>query len=162
MPFVGKTDREAEDLRERMRDLIPEDLAVGWLMQNAGGLDFRNFDLNGPMPDLPETNAGKSHRDAIMSVARRENLSILETARYFGGEGNHMKLVGSPTTIADKMQEWLEGEACDGFLVVPSYFPTGVEDFVRFVIPELQRRGLFRKEYSGQTLRENLGVTSYA
>ena len=160
-PFVGKTDQEAQDSRERMRDLIPEDLAVGWLMQNAGGLDFRNFDLNGPMPDLPETNAGKSHRDAIMTVARRDNLSILQTARYFGGEGNHLKMVGSPATIADKMQEWLEGGACDGFLVVPTYFPTGVEDFVRLVIPELQRRGIFRKEYSGQTLRENLGVTSY-
>ncbi len=160
-PIVGKTDQEAQDLRGRMRDLIPEDLAIGWLMQNAGGLDFRKFDLNGPLPDLPETNAGKSMRANIIDVARRGNLSIIETARYFSEGGGQPKLVGSPTTIADTMQEWLEGEACDGFLVTPPYFPGGVENFVRLVIPELQRRGIFRKEYSGRHLRDHLGVTSY-
>ena len=159
-PIIGKTDQEAEHLSEQMRDLIPEDLAVSYLMQFSGGLDLRNFDLNGPMPDLPETNAGKSHRDAIISVARRENLSILQTARHFA-QGSYLKLIGSPTTIADKMQDWLERDACDGFLVVPPYFPTGVVDFVNFVIPELQRRGIFRREYSGRHLRDHLGVASY-
>ncbi len=160
-PIVGKTDQEAQHLGERMRDLIPEDLAVSYLMQFSGGLDFRKFDLHGPMPDLPETNAGKSHREAIIAVARRENLSILKTARHFA-QGSYLRLIGSPTTIADKMQEWLETDACDGFLVVPPYFPTGVADFVHFVIPELQRRGIFRREYSGQHLRDHLGVTSYS
>jgi FMN-dependent oxidoreductase (nitrilotriacetate monooxygenase family) len=159
-PIVGKTDQDAQDFRDRMRALIPEDIAVSYIMQHSGGLDFRDFDLNGPMPDLPQTNAGKSHRDAILSVARRGNLSILETARHFA-EGSYLKLVGSPATIADQMQEWLEGEACDGFLVVPPYFPRGVEDLVHLVIPELQRRGIFRKEYSGRHLRDHLGVTSY-
>lgn len=159
-PFVGETDQQAQESRERMRDLIPEDLALGYLMQHAGGIDFRLFDLNGPMPDLPETNAGKSHRDAIMNFARRENLSILQTARHFG-QGNHMPMVGSPTTLADTLQHWVESEACDGFLVVPPYFPGGVENFVRHVIPELQRRNVFRKEYSGPHLRDHLGVTTY-
>jgi len=159
-PIVGRTDEEAQELRARMKALIPEDLAVGYLMQHSGGLDLRNFDLNGPMPDMPPTNAGKSHQDAILSVARKGNLSILETARHFG-EGSYLKMVGSPTTIADTMQEWLESGACDGFLVVASYFPRGVEDFTRLVVPELQRRGLFRKEYSGRHLREHLGVETY-
>lgn len=160
-PIVGKTDQEARDLSDRMRDLIPEDLAISYLMQFSGGLDFRNFDLNGQMPDLPDTNAGKSHREAIVAVARREKLSILQTARHFA-QGAYLKMIGSPTTIADKMQEWLDEGACDGFLVVPPYFPTGVESFVHLVIPELQRRGIFRKEYTGYQLREHLGVEKYS
>jgi FMN-dependent oxidoreductase (nitrilotriacetate monooxygenase family) len=159
-PIVGKTDHQARNFREQMRDLIPEDLAVSLLMHHTGGLDLRNFDLNGQMPDLPETNAGKSHQQAVMTVARRDNLTIIQTARYFA-EGTYLKLIGAPTTIADTMQEWLQAEACDGFLVVPTYFPRGVEDFVHLVIPELQRRGIFRKEYSGRRLRDHLGVTTY-
>ncbi|MDF0541785.1 LLM class flavin-dependent oxidoreductase [Sphingobium sp. H39-3-25] len=160
MPIVGKTDQEAKDLHKRMRDLVPDDLAIAWLMQNAGGLDFRDYDLDGPMPDLPETNAGKTMQANIMSVARRDNLSIRETARYFG-ETPAQRLIGSPTTIADMMQEWMEGEGCDGFAISPPYFPAGVEDFVHLVVPELQRRGIFRTEYSGKHLRDHLGVTSY-
>lgn len=159
-PMVGRTDEEAQELRARMRDLIPEELAISHLMPHSGGVDFRKYDLNGPMPDLPETNAGKSHRGAIVALARRDNLSILQTARFFA-EGSYLKLVGAPTTIADSMQEWLEADACDGFLAVPTHYPTGVEDFTRRVVPELQRRGLFRTEYTGKHLRDHLGVTSY-
>lgn len=160
-PIVGKTDEEAQAFREEMRDLIPEELAISHLAPHSGGLNFRDFDLNGPMPDLPETNAGKSHREAIVSLARRENLSILQTARRFA-EGSYMKLVGAPSTIADTMQEWLEADACDGFLAVPTHFPRGVEDFTGLVVPELQRRGVFRKEYDGPHLRDHLGVTKYS
>ncbi|HEY0293623.1 MAG TPA: LLM class flavin-dependent oxidoreductase [Hansschlegelia sp.] len=160
-PIVGRTDEDAQGHREKMRDLIPEELAISHLAPHSGGLNFRDFDLNGPMPDLPETNAGKSHREAIMALARRGNLSILQTARFFA-EGSYMKLVGSPSTIADSMQEWLEGDACDGFLAVPTHFPGGVEDFTGLVVPELQRRGIFRKEYSGPHLRDHLGVARYA
>jgi len=123
-PFVGKTDQEARDLRERMRDLIPEDLALTLMMNFTGGLDLRKFDLNGPMPDLPETNAGKSHQQELINVARRDNLSILQTARYWA-EGTYMKLIGSPKTIADKMQ--------DGWRVTPAmafwlWHPTFLEE----------------------------------
>ena len=158
-PIVGKTDQDAVDFRDRMKNLIPEDLAITHLMPHSGGINFRDYDLNGPMPELPETNNGKSHRAAIMALARR-GLSILETARTFA-EGSYMKMVGSPTTIADTMQEWLEADACDGFLAVPTHFPAGVEDFTTLVIPELQRRGIFRKDYSGKNFRENLGVETY-
>ncbi|THU03642.1 LLM class flavin-dependent oxidoreductase [Lampropedia puyangensis] len=159
-PIVGDTVAEAQAFREKMRDLIPEDLAITHLMPHSGGLNFRDYDLNGPMPDLPETNAGKSHREAIVNLARSENLSILQTARRFA-EGSYMKLVGTPTTIADTMQEWLDNDACDGFLAVPTHFPVGVEAFVQRVVPELQARGIFRKEYTGNTLRENLGVETF-
>jgi N-acetyl-S-(2-succino)cysteine monooxygenase len=159
-PIVGDTDAEARELADRMLALIPDDLAVSGLMALAGGFDFRECDLDGPLPELPESNAGKSHREAIIDVARRGNLSIRQTARYFA-EGSYLKVVGAPTTIADTLQEWTEAQACDGFLAVPTHFPTGVEDFTGKVVPELQRRGLFRTEYTGTTLRENLGVTTY-
>ncbi|MCK0196123.1 LLM class flavin-dependent oxidoreductase [Ancylobacter sp. 6x-1] len=160
-PIVGTTDEEAQELRIRMRELIPEELAISHLMPHSGGVDFRTYDLNGPMPDLPETNAGKSHRSAIVALARSENLSILQTARRFA-EGSYLKLVGAPATVADRMQAWREADACDGFLVVPTHYPTGVEDFTRRVVPELQRRGFFRTEYTGKHLRDHLGVTSYS
>ncbi|WP_432563622.1 LLM class flavin-dependent oxidoreductase [Kineococcus sp. SYSU DK003] len=159
-PIIGATDAAARESAQRMRDLIPEDLAVSNLMPLAGGYDLRQHDLDGPMPDLPESNAGKSHRAAILDVARRGNLSIVETARYFA-EGSYLKVIGSPSSAADTMQEWLEADACDGFLAVPTHFPAGVEDFTQLVVPELQRRGLFRTEYTGRTLRENLGVQTY-
>lgn len=159
-PIMGDTDAAAEAFREQMRDLIPVELAISHLTPHAGGLNFLDYDLNGPMPDLPPTNAGKSHREALMALARKGNLSILQTARFFA-EGSYMKLVGAPATIADTMQEWLEAEACDGFLAVPTHFPCGVEDFTTRVVPELQRRGLFRTEYSGPHLRDHLGVTTY-
>ncbi len=112
------------------------------------------------MPELPETNAGKSHRQAIMDVSRTRGLSVVETARYFA-EGSYRKMVGSPESIADTMQEWLEAGACDGFLAVPTHFPTGVEDFTLRVVPELQRRGIFRTEYTGEHLRDHLGLEKF-
>jgi FMN-dependent oxidoreductase (nitrilotriacetate monooxygenase family) len=160
IPIVGPTDAEAEAFRAQMRDLIPEELAISHLMPHSGGVNFRDYDLNGPMPDLPDTNAGKSHRQAIMDLARRGNLSILQTARIFA-EGSYFKMVGAPATVADMMQDWFEAGACDGFLAVPTHYPRGVEDFTRLVVPELQRRGLFRTAYSGRHLREHLGVTTY-
>ena len=159
-PIVGTTDEEARELRVRMRELIPEELAITHLMPHSGGVDFRKYDLNGAFPDLPETNAGKSHRSALVALARRDNLSILQTARFFA-EGSYLKLVGAPATIADTMQEWHEADACDGFLAVPTHYPTGVEGFTRHVVPELQSRGVFRTEYSGRHLRDHLGVSTY-
>lgn len=156
-PIVADTDEDARELQAHMRSLIPADLAVADLIALSGGYDFRAHDLDGPMPELPESNAGKSHRQAIIDVARRGNLSIVDTARYFA-EGSYLKMVGAPASIADTMQLWLESNACDGFLAVPTYYPTGVSDFTEKVVPELQRRGLFRTEYTGTHLRDHLGL----
>jgi N-acetyl-S-(2-succino)cysteine monooxygenase len=159
-PIVGATDAEAEALAAEMMALIPDDLALSNLKPLAGGVDFTQFDLDAPVPELPESNAGKSHRDAIMAISRDKGLSVIETARYFA-EGSYCKMIGSPASIADTMQAWMEADACDGFLAVPTHFPTGVEAFTEQVVPELQRRGVFRSEYEGTTLREHLGVATY-
>ncbi|SNY72168.1 LLM class flavin-dependent oxidoreductase [Pantoea sp. GL120224-02] len=159
-PIIAETDQKARELADQMLALIPDDIALSNLKPLAGGVDFRQFDLNDLVPELPESNAGKSHRDAIMAISRDKNLSILETARYFA-EGSYLKAIGSPATVADQMQAWLDADACDGFLAVPTHFPTGVEALTQLLVPELQRRGIFRTEYEGTHLRDHLGLTKY-
>jgi alkanesulfonate monooxygenase len=90
-------------------------------------------------------------------MAKRENLTVRQLAQRVGGFGG-LAFVGTPTIIADQMEEWLFTEACDGFNVLFPDLPAGLDDFVDRVVPELQRRGIFRREYEGKTLRENLGL----
>ena len=87
----------------------------------------------------------------------RENLSVRQLAQRLGGYSG-LAFVGTPETIADEMQEWLFSEGSDGFNIMFPYLPAGLDDFVERVVPELQRRGIFRTEYEGPTLRDNLGL----
>ena len=93
-----------------------------------------------------------------MAKAKAENLSIRQVARYLGTSLGHQLVVGTATSIADKMQEWLEAGACDGFTLLFPFYTKPLDDFVRLVVPELQRRGLFRTAYPGTTLRDSLGI----
>ena len=94
---------------------------------------------------------------SAIDLARRENLTVRQLAQRLGGFSG-LAMVGTPKTIADEMQEWLETEGSDGFTIQLPYLPQGLDDFVDRVVPELQRRGIFRREYEGKTLRENLGL----
>src|SRR6202012_2893838 len=94
----------------------------------------------------------------VTTMARRENLSIWQLATRVAGARAKAVVRGSPTTIADYMEEWFRTDGCDGFNIMPPVLPGGLDDFVDMVIPELQRRGLFRSEYEGKTLRENIGL----
>ena len=96
-------------------------------------------------------------RERVMALSRREGLTVRQIAGRLGGYGG-LGMVGTPAMIADQMQEWLETEASDGLNVMFPYLPAGLDEFVERVVPELQRRGLFRTEYEGATLRENLGL----
>jgi alkanesulfonate monooxygenase len=123
----------------------------------ALGVDARGFDLDGPLPEIPETNQSQSGRQRVLERARRDNLTVRQLAVALGGYGG-LSFTGSAKTIADEMQHWLESDACDGFNIMFPTIPGGVEDFVRLVVPELQRRGIFRREYAGTTLRDHLGL----
>jgi alkanesulfonate monooxygenase len=90
-------------------------------------------------------------------LAKRDNLTVRQLAQRLGGFAG-LAFVGTPATIADQMEEWLVSEGSDGFNVMFPYLPAGLDDFVDRVVPELQRRGIFRREYEGKTLRENLGL----
>ena len=94
----------------------------------------------------------------IYEMAARESMTIRDLYRHFGGTRGHRHITGSAQEVADFMEQWVAEKACDGFNIMPPLFPSGLEDFVDLVIPELQRRGLFRTEYEGATLRENLGL----
>jgi len=123
----------------------------------ALGTDASKFDLDGPLPEIPETNASKSGRERVIARARRDNLTVRQLAQISGAYGG-LAMVGTAKTIVDQMEEYFWGNACDGFNIMFPWVPGGLDDFVDRVVPELQRRGLFRREYEGRTLRENLGL----
>ncbi|ODT22813.1 MAG: monooxygenase [Kaistia sp. SCN 65-12] len=154
---VGDSLDEAKEKRARLDSLVNYDSGIA-AVSIALGVDARKFDPDKPLPDdIPETQASKSGRDRVIELGKRENLTVRQIAGRLGGYGG-LGMVGTPQMIADQMEEWLVGEACDGFNVMFPYLPGGLNDFVDKVVPELQRRGLFRKEYEGKTLRENLGL----
>ncbi len=153
---VGDTVDAAKAKRAHLDSLVHYDSAIASL-SIALGHDASKFDPDGPLPDIPETNASKSGRERAIAIARRENLTVRQLAQRLGGYSGGA-MVGTPATIADEMEEWLMTEGCDGFNMMFPFLPAGLDDFVDRVVPELQRRGLFRKEYEGTTLRENLGL----
>ena len=151
---VGETLDEAREIRARLDSLVHSDSAIASLSV-ALGVDAAKFDPDAPLPEIPETEQGKSGRERAINLARREGLTVRQLAQRLGGFAG-LAMLGTPAMIADQMQEWLEAEACDGFNVMFPYLPGGLEAFVDKVVPELQRRGLHRKEYAGRTLREHL------
>ncbi|HKF99994.1 MAG TPA: LLM class flavin-dependent oxidoreductase [Xanthobacteraceae bacterium] len=153
---VGETKTEAHEKRARLDSLVDYANAIASL-SIALGHDASGFDPDQPLPDIPESNASKSGRQRAIDLAQREKLTVRQLAQRLGGYAG-LAIVGTATSIADEMQEWLTSEACDGFTVMFPYLPGGLDDFVNRVVPELQRRGLFRREYEGKTLRENLGL----
>ncbi|WP_298964159.1 LLM class flavin-dependent oxidoreductase [uncultured Methylobacterium sp.] len=153
---VGDTEAEARDKRALLDGLVHEASAIAAL-SIALGVDASAFDPEGPLPEIPETNQSKTGRERAIALARGEGLNVRQLAQRLGGYAG-LAMVGTPRTIADEMQAWLEAGACDGFNVMVSDVPQGLDDFALKVVPELQRRGLFRTEYEGTTLREHLGL----
>jgi alkanesulfonate monooxygenase len=153
---VGDTVEEARRKRAHLDSLVHYDSAIASL-SIALGTDASKFDPDGPLPEIPPTNASQSGRERAIALAQRENLTVRQLAQRLGGFAG-LSMVGTPDSIADQMAEWLASEGCDGFNVMFPYLPEGLDDFVDRVVPELQRRGIFRREYEGRTLRENLGL----
>jgi alkanesulfonate monooxygenase len=153
---VGDSVEEAREKRATLDSLVHYESAIASL-SIALGHDVSSLDPDAPLPEIPETNASKSGRERVIALARRENLSVGQLARRLGGYSG-LAFVGTPKTIADGMEQWLVEEGCDGFNVMFPFLPQGLDDFVGKVVPELQRRGIFRREYEGKTLRENLGL----
>ena len=153
---VGDTVEEARAKRAHLDSLVHYDSGIASL-NGMLGTDVSGYDPDGPLPDIPETEASQSARARMIEMARSDGLTIRQLASQAGSYAG-LAFVGTPTTIADGMEEWLMGNACDGFNIMFPYLPAGLDDFVDRVVPELQRRGLFRTDYEGRTLRENLGL----
>ncbi len=156
-PVVGSTRAEAEDKFAQLQDLIHPEVAISHLSPLLG-IDLKNHDPNGPVPDVPVSNGHVARQALLMARARRDNLSILELALSMAGARGHWQVVGTPSEIVDALQERFEAGAADGFNIMSPVLPTGLEEFVDTVVPELQRRGLYRTEYTGSTLRDHLGL----
>ncbi|HCU90867.1 MAG TPA: LLM class flavin-dependent oxidoreductase [Gammaproteobacteria bacterium] len=154
---VGDSISEAKAKKARLDSLVHPDSGIATLSVLLG-TDVSNFNLDGPLPAIAESNASRSGRQKLINMAKRDDLTIRQLAQYVGSSFSTLEIVGTALTIADKMEEWFESWGCDGFNIMFPYLPQGLDDFVDKVIPELQRRGLFRTEYEGGTLRENLGL----
>ena len=153
---VGDTVEEARAVRAKLDSLVHYDSAVASLSM-ALGVDASAFDPDGPLPEIPDTNASKSGRERTIELARSENLTVRQLAQRLGGYSG-LAFVGTPQTIADEMEAWLDERGSDGFNVLFPWLPGGLDAFVDKLVPELQRRGVFRREYEGPTLRDNLGL----
>jgi alkanesulfonate monooxygenase len=157
-PVIGRTQSEAEDKYQQLQDLLDPRVGLGLLAGMAGGFDLSEYDLDGPLPELPPSNSMQSRQALFVDLARRENLSIRQLYLKIAGARGHHTVIGTPTTIADTLEQWFVEQAADGFNIMPPFLPEGLDDFVEGVVPLLQQRGLFRREYSGSTLREHLGL----
>lgn len=158
LPVVGRTQAEAEDRFAKLQALIPQEVGIDRLQHWLGGVDLSGHDVDGPLPDLPETNREKSRQQLLIDMARRENLTIRDLYMRVVGSLGHFQVIGSVEQVADAMQERFEAYGTDGFNVMSPVFPGDLLAFTTMVVPELKRRGLFRQAYEGTTLRDNLGL----
>jgi FMN-dependent oxidoreductase (nitrilotriacetate monooxygenase family) len=156
--YVGRSASEAEELYEELQNLIAPELGVPYLSKLVE-MDLSRFPLDGPLPDLSSDTLGiASFRQTIADIAARDNLTIRQTyEKVLPGMG-HVTFMGDVKQVCDQMEDWYTSKAADGFNINMPVMPRSLRDFVELVVPELQRRGLFRREYEGKTLREVMGL----
>ncbi|WP_116828228.1 LLM class flavin-dependent oxidoreductase [Pseudomonas syringae] len=156
---VAETEALAKAKFESFQELVEPQVGVALLGRMLGNFDLSGYPLDGPLPELPLTDSGQRSRQKLLTeLADQENLTLAQLGRRIAGGRGHYSLIGTPEQIADELQRWFEQGAADGFNVLVPHLPGGLQDVAQLLVPELQRRGLFRTEYEGTTLRENLGL----
>ncbi|MFT3770643.1 MAG: LLM class flavin-dependent oxidoreductase [Minicystis sp.] len=158
-PVVGRTQAEAEDVYATLQSLVDPVVGMGLLTTQLGDVDLSKLPLDEPLPELPVTEGSQSKQKLIYDQARSKNMTVRQLYLSVSAGRGHRFILGSPEVIADQLEDWFVHEGADGFNIMPPYLPDQLDAFVDSVIPELQRRGLFRTEYEGRTLRESLGLT---
>src|SRR5690606_19622738 len=159
--YVASTDAEARAKQRELDELLPSQDALRQLGMYVGQ-DCTGWDLDGPVPELPPLEAftgPKGRYATVMRIIETEQPTVRGLLGRLAAGGGHCTMVGTPERIADEMARWLLNEGADGFNLMPPALPGGIEDFVEQVVPVLQQRGLFRKEYTSSTLRGHLGLT---
>lgn len=158
-PVIGRTEEEAQAKWADLQKLIHPSVGLNTISHFWPDDDLTKWDLDAPPPYYPEPPKGRNSRQqVVIELARRERFTVRQLYEYLAGARGHWVVVGTPQKIADEIQSWFENDAADGFNVMPPVLPESLNDFVDLVVPELQRRGLFRTAYEGKTLRENLGL----
>ena len=158
MPILGATREEAQETYDKLVSMTSDEVSIRSLNHYSGGIDLTKLDPDMILPELPPANTAKARQDLIVAKAKQENWTIRQTAQFVAVAQGHHTVVGSAADVADLMQDWLENEACDGFMLMSPFYPVPLERIVDHLVPELQRRGIFRTEYEGTTLRDSLGI----
>jgi FMN-dependent oxidoreductase (nitrilotriacetate monooxygenase family) len=160
-PFLGSTEAEAKRLEQEIDDLIQPAASLDQLKRMIG-VDLGGYDLDGPVPrhiiDINGPKGLASRFQLVVDIVDRENPTIRQLIRRLAGARGHRVVVGTPEHVANEIQTWFEQGAADGFNVMPPYLTGGFDSFVAEVVPILRKRGLFRQEYSGTTLRDHYGL----
>ena len=133
-------------------------MGVAILEHTIGVRGLSAYDLDGPVPEMPITNGPRSRQALLLEAARRDGLTLRQLCQLNAGPRGHVLTCGTPAQIVDTMEHWFREGAADGFNVMPAWLPGSLDDFVDLVVPELQRRNLYRIAYTGTTLREHLGL----
>lgn len=159
---VAETEEEAIAKHQQLNNYITPEVGLSYL-SGFTGVDLSNYDFEGPIPDFNGQQIDGTNPNIrsgiVKGIVEKKGLKTLrELYNNIAGARGHREIIGTPTQVADQLQEWFENDAADGFNIMPPTFPQGLNDIVELVIPELQRRGLFKTEYKGTTLRENLGL----
>lgn len=157
MPVVAETEAEARALHAGLQALVPAEIGVAYLSDLVDH-DLSRYPADGPLPKLPAIEGGVGRFQMIERLAREDGLTLGAIAQRMLLARGHWTVVGDAAQVADELQRWFEAGACDGFNILAPYHPGGLERFVDLVVPELQRRGLFRTAYAGRTLRDHLGL----
>jgi alkanesulfonate monooxygenase len=160
-PTVGRTEAEAREKFDYIQSLIHPDVGKELLSVELGGIDLSDLSVDDTVPEerIPaKTKASMSRLKNMGELAKNENLTIKQLYERYAGSRGSYSIVGTPERIADEMEAWVTKDAADGFIIQASYLPGGFDDFAELVVPELQRRGLFRTAYEGHTLRDHLGL----
>jgi N-acetyl-S-(2-succino)cysteine monooxygenase len=161
MCIVGNSDAEAREQLAKLQSWITPTNALT-LVASRIGYDVSGHDLDAPVPPPPVSDGGRTFHRVLYEMARREKMTLRDLYNLTAAARGHWVICGTPTGIADTLEEWFTTGAADGYNVLPAHFPGAFADFVDRVVPELQRRGLFRRDYEGTMLRDHLGLPRIA
>ena len=160
MPIIGASEAEAKEKLNRLQSWLTSTNALT-LVTGRIGYDVSGYPLDGPVPP-PPSEGGRTFHRVLYDMARRQNMTLRDLYNLTAAARGHWVICGTPTGIADTLEEWFVEGAADGYNILPAYFPDAFADFVDLVVPELQHRGLFRRDYEGTTLRDHLGLPRVA
>jgi FMN-dependent oxidoreductase (nitrilotriacetate monooxygenase family) len=162
-PMIGSTEAEAQRMAREINDLTDPEVGRKRLSGRFGGYDFSHLSLDRPLspedfPDPGSVEAARSRTEVILNLVRRDRPTLRQLLGYLAGARGHFSTAGTPEQIADLIEDWFTDGAADGFNIMPPLLPAMLDVFSAEVIPLLQRRGLFRTAYAGETLREHYGL----
>ena len=157
MPIIGRSDAEARETLAKLQSWVNTSNAAT-LVASRIGYDVSGYPLDAPPPPPPASQGGRTFHSVLYEMAKRENMTLRDLYNLTAAARGHWVICGTPQRIADTLEEWFTAGAADGYNILPAWFPGAFDEFVDLVVPELQRRGLYRKDYAGPTLRDHLGL----